>query len=92
MDSQGGVLPPFMAWLLCGDHLCKDKTEGSARSCSLLGTQRAEERGTETGSAWTGEENRAGGEREQAGKDGRLWGCQEDAASHELRNEVIGSR
>jgi hypothetical protein len=28
VDSQGGVLPPFMAWLLCGDHRCKDKMEG----------------------------------------------------------------
>jgi hypothetical protein len=34
-------------------------------------TSRADEGGTETASTWTGEENRAGGEREQAGKDGR---------------------
>jgi hypothetical protein len=69
VDSQGGVLPPFMAWLLCGDHRYKDKTEGSARSCWFprQRTSGADEGGTETASSWTGEENRAAGEREQAG-------------------------
>jgi hypothetical protein len=43
-------------------------------------TNVVDEGGAETASTWTAEENRAGGEREQAGKDGRWWGCQEDAA------------
>ncbi|TMD69847.1 MAG: hypothetical protein E6I91_01105 [Chloroflexi bacterium] len=36
MDSQGVALPAFMAWLLCGDHLCKDKTEGIRQELQVL--------------------------------------------------------